>query len=214
MAADESKLDREQITPYLPPVLEQLKKQDAPRKLESVVKGKVKIAKPSFFKKIFSSVVTGNEERDVKDYIIYDVVLPAFKSMIADSIKTGIDMLLYGERRNPAVTRNGMRSYVSYNSYYTGNDQTTVQNRGPQPNKYNFDEIIFSSRGEAEEVLTRLSETVDEYHLASVADLYDLCGIHTQFTDNKWGWTSLKEAYTERVRDGYIIHLPRAKPLN
>lgn len=48
----------------------------------------------------------------------------------------------------------------------------------------------------------------------SVADLYDLVGINGNYTDNKYGWFNIRTASVVRVRDGYMIKLPKAVPLN
>ena len=79
---------------------------------------------------------------------------------------------------------------------------------------YDFDDIILDSRGEAEDVLSRMDELIDNYGIVSVADFYDLCGITGSYTDNKYGWTDIRSAQVVRVRDGYKIKLPRALPLN
>jgi hypothetical protein len=69
------------------------------------------------------------------------------------------------------------------------------------------------SGAEADEVIARLDELIDVYGMASVADLYDLVGISGQYTDNKYGWTDVSSASRIRVRDGYLLKMPRAKPL-
>ena len=43
----------------------------------------------------------------------------------------------------------------------------------------------------------------------SVADLYGLVGIDSEYTDNKYGWTNLSSASIKATRDGYILDLPR-----
>ena len=80
--------------------------------------------------------------------------------------------------------------------------------------RLNFDDIILESRGEAEEVLSHLLELVENYGVASVADLYELVGITGSFTDNKYGWTNLSTASVSRVRDGYLLNLPNATPID
>ena len=52
------------------------------------------------------------------------------------------------------------------------------------------------------------------YGTVSVADLYDLVGISGNYTDNKYGWTNIRNAEPIRVRDGYMLKLPKALPLN
>ena len=53
-------------------------------------------------------------------------------------------------------------------------------------------------------------ELLDTYGLVRVADLKDLVGITGSYTDNRYGWTSLRSAEIVRVRDGYMIKMPRA----
>ena len=72
---------------------------------------------------------------------------------------------------------------------------------------------MLESRGEADAVLSRMDEIMEEYDIVRVADLYDLVGITGDYTDNKYGWTNIRDAKVVRVRDGYKIQLPRAMPL-
>ena len=72
--------------------------------------------------------------------------------------------------------------------------------------RHDFDDILFESRGEAEDVLSHLVDLTIDYGVASVADFYDLSGIESQFTDNKYGWTNLRDAeVTESMRDAYRV---------
>ena len=41
-----------------------------------------------------------------------------------------------------------------------------------------------------------------------------LVGVSGNYTDNKYGWTDIRNASVIRVRDGYMIKLPKALPLN
>ena len=44
---------------------------------------------------------------------------------------------------------------------------------------------------------------------------YEACGVSSNrpYTDEKWGWTTLRNARVIRVRDGYTLELPRPEPL-
>lgn len=79
--------------------------------------------------------------------------------------------------------------------------------------QHNFDEIVLQSRTEAEEVVDRLFEVVSRYGSASVADLYELVGLSSTHTDNKWGWDDLQGAGVSRVRGGFLLDLPEPEPL-
>lgn len=78
---------------------------------------------------------------------------------------------------------------------------------------YHYDNVILGNRWDAEDILFQLEEIIINYGQASVADLYDLCGIVSRFSDNKYGWTALKDAAVVRVRHGYWLNLPRPKLL-
>ena len=180
------------------------------KKLDKVVNGAVKTKKKSELTK-FAEVFIPEDISNIKNYILLDVLVPAIKNTIEDIITNGVRMLLRGEvgSRKP----NSPASSISYNRYYDQrryNEPNTVQTR----NGYNYNEIILETRGEAEEVLTRMDEAIDTYGLVSVADLYDLVGITGNYTDNKYGWTNICNAEIIRVREGYMIKMPKALPIN
>ena len=59
-----------------------------------------------------------------------------------------------------------------------------------------------------EGIIEHLSE---KYKVISVAELYDLASITTHnYTCNNYGWVDLRGSSVVRVRDGYILKLPRA----
>lgn len=78
---------------------------------------------------------------------------------------------------------------------------------------HDFYEIIIPTRPEAEAVLEGLFALLDEYEVASVADLYEMVGESSQFTDRNWGWTDLRGSDIRRVREGYLLDLPRPEDI-
>lgn len=76
-----------------------------------------------------------------------------------------------------------------------------------------YNDIVFTSRGDAEEVLSRMEELLEHFNAVSVADLFDMAGVSCNYTDNNYGWTNLREARVERVCGGYTIRLPKATTL-
>lgn len=177
------------------------------KKVERVVNGKVKSKKKNRFADTFIS----EDAASVKEYIIFDVLIPAAKNAISDMVTTGIQMMLYGEVRG---TNKSKGSKVSYSKYYDDRRDRDYDRRSRTRSGYDYDEIILESRAEAEEVLNSMDDLLDRYGLVSVADLYDLVGITGNYTDNKYGWTSLRHASVQRLRDGYLLKLPRAIPLD
>lgn len=180
-------------------------------KAQKIVKGKVTTKKPSFGRK-FKEVFFGDESADVKSYILLDVLIPAIKDTISDVVSGGLDMLLFGEHRNRGRRSNNTGSYVSYSSYYANGKQNQTRTRSV-PSRggsgYAVRDITFESRGEAEEVLGNMIDTIKDYGTVSVGDLYDMIGEPGVFTDNAWGWFDLGSASVRRVREGYMLILPR-----
>lgn len=179
------------------------------KKIEKVVRGKVKTKPRSGMSKI-TDVFISEDASNVKSYIVMDVLVPAVKKAISDIVRDGIDMILYGESRGRRSSTSS--SYVSYRDYSRSDDRDRFRDSRTRSG-YNHDDIILETRGEAEEVLTRMDELIDTYGVVSVADLYDLIGKSCEYTDNKYGWTNIRNAEPIRVRDGYMLKLPKALPI-
>ena len=180
------------------------------QKLDKIVNGTVKVKKKSELTK-FAEIFLPEDISNIKNYILMDVLVPAIKNTIEDIITNGTRMLLRGEigvRKGSSTA-----SSISYNRYYDQKrygESNSVQTR----TGYSYNEIILETRGEAEEILTRMDELIDTYGLVRVADLYDLVGVSGNYTDNKYGWTNIRTADIVRIRDGYVIKLPRAMPID
>lgn len=181
-------------------------KEAAEKKVDKVVTGNVKRKKKSEVSK-FKDVFISEDVSNVKSYIFLDVLVPAIKKAVSDIVKDGVDMMLYGDKRSGG---RGSSSYVPYRSY---SDNTSRNSRRSVRASYDFDDVVFDTRGEADEVLSSMDELMDRYGVVSVADMYDLCGMTCNYTDNKYGWKSLARADISRVRDGYMIKLPKAEPI-
>lgn len=124
------------------------------------------------------------------------------KKAISDVVTNGIEILLYGE--SGRTRRSSPSGSVSYRSLY-GRRRLSP----PARSGYSLDDIVLETRGEAEDVLACMDELVELYGFVSVADLYDLVGITGNYTDNKYGWTNIRNAEPIRVRDGYLLKLPK-----
>lgn len=175
------------------------------KKVEKVVTGKVKTKKKSEIRKFKDAFVP----EDILPNIISNVLIPASKKMIFDVV----DTLLFGDTRKQ--DRFSGSSYIPYRSYsYSSSDKRDNRSETRLRSGYYQDDIIVENRGEAEEVLERMDELLDTYGVVSVADLYDLVGKPTKYTDNKYGWTNLRNAEPIRIGDGYLLRLPKAGPIN
>lgn len=183
------------------------------KKVESVVSGQARPKKKSEIQKL-TDVFVSEDVANVKSYILMDVLVPAVKKAISDIVTNGIDMILYGEAGRSKKS-SSTASKVSYRSYYERDSDRRRDYAATSRNVFDYDEIIFESRGDAESVLDAMNEIISRYGYISVADFYDLANVSTtNYTANKYGWTDIFGCKPVRVRDGYVLKLPRAVPLN
>ncbi len=184
-------------------------KADVPeKKVEKVISGTARTKKKSEFSK-FANTFISEDIQSVKDYILMDVLVPAVKKAISDVVTNGIDMILYGE--SGSKKSSSTSSKVSYRSYY---DRPNDRERH-RSSSFDYDDILFDSRGEAESVLDRMDELISTYDVVSVADFYELADITNEnYMNNKYGWKDIRSAKIVRTRDGYMIRMPRALPID
>lgn len=186
------------------------------KKVDRVVQGEVVRRKKPLSRRFGEYFLPGNA-KSVWGYIAMDILIPAARDAISDSFHEGFDRLWEGDSRGRSGRgrrRSGGGSYVSYNNYSRRDrrdEPRDISRRGRA--NHDFDEIILPTRVEAEEVVDRLFDLVAKYEIATVSDLYDLVGIDAKPTDEKWGWEDLRGAGVTRIRNGYLLELPRPEPV-
>lgn len=181
------------------------KPEDNRTPLQKVATGTVTVKKKTGLSKFFDSLI--NDLPKIKDHVLFDIIFPAGKKIISDTV----DTILYGKTNGGKAKRPGAK--VSYNRYF---DEPIRERRPVAKSAFDLDEFEFESRGDAEEILESMRDQLARYGLVSVADLYDICGITP---DNpcvhNYGWTDLRTAHTVSAYGGrYIIRFPKPYPLD
>lgn len=182
------------------------------KKVEKVISGTAKRKQKSGTNKLVDTFIS-EDASSVKNYILMDVLVPAIKNALADIIINGVNMTLFGDTKRSSSGRRSASDRVSYNKYYRDDDRPASSAIGNRIS-YDFDDVVLDTRGEAEEVLSSMDDLLATYNAVTVADMYDLVGTSCNYTDNKYGWTNLRNAEIVRVRDGYKIKMPKAIPLD
>lgn len=201
----------------------QLTNKQPEKKLKPIVNREDVVKKKKSTGRKFADAFFGEDITNVKDYLIFDIVIPSLKDGIIDAVTNGLSMLLNGERGS-RVNRVTKRSSVgtNYNKVYTlngtqyGSDSKRFV-RG-RDSRYSGrggleDDIILGMKAEAEEVLESMICYLEDNGEVSVGELYDLLGQSSSFTDRQWGWTDLSSARVVRVAEGYLIRFPRCEHL-
>lgn len=196
------------MSEYMPNSNKFKKEQAEKKKIEKVVKGTVRTKKKSELSK-FGDMLIANDAKSVGSYLFVDVLIPSVKKALYDIVTDGFDMLLFGGDGKRHKKRS-TADRVSYNRYYDDRNNRERTSERYSSRGYSFDDIVLDTRAEAEEVLNAMDGILDTYGMVSVADLNDLVGVTGQYTDNKYGWSSIRTAEVVRVRDGYMLKLPRA----
>lgn len=178
------------------------------QKVEKIVQGQVVVQKKSEASKIAKDFFS-EDAKNVKNYILKDILVPALKKLLEDVITNGVNMVLWGDTKSRNGSSRNNVSRVSYRDYY---EKPTVSYSRASYG-YDEDEIIFQSRTDAEEVLDAMDDAIRRYRIVSVGDLHDFIGERGSHTDYKYGWTNLRGARIVHTRRGWVIDLPKAMPI-
>ena len=189
------------------------------KKVESVVTGKVVVQKKSLARK-FRDLFIEADFKSVSRYVVSDVLLPAIRNTIVDASTKGIERMMYGEstmrRRNfgpgPRISYNQSPLNRGYGS--VGPRNAPPISIGPRSSRASREDFILATREEAELVLERMNDIIDQYEVVTLADLNSLVDYPTSFVDNGWGWAYLGDVQVRQVREGYLLDLPPAERIS
>ena len=180
------------------------------KKIQKRVSKPAKTKKKGELRKIAEEFIV-DDVKNIKTYVITDVLIPTIKDTIWDILTNTLDMFLFNGTKDHRK-RGKSSPKISYRDYY---DSKNDRGRNYEiRDRFDYDDLEFDSRGEADAVLTGMMEVIDEYGVVSVSDMYDMADVTAPYTGNRYGWTSLRNAEVVRVRgNAYIIKLPKAKPI-
>lgn len=188
-------------------------------KAEKVVTGEV-IARKKPLHRRFVETFMGGDARGAVDYVVMEVLIPAARDAIADAVSQGVEKIVFGEvkssRRGSRYVSPSQTSYTRYSSPTRANSYGRPEPRMSQRARANHDfkDLVVATRVEAETVLEELDQMIHKYGTASVSNLYNLVGITGDYTDNKWGWNDSRGFDITRVREGYLLDLPKPEPID
>lgn len=193
------------------------------KKITKVISGTATTRKRPFGKR-FAETFLGGDARSVAGNVVFEVFIPAAREMMYSTLAEGFERVIFGENRSRGRRRtSGFWADSDYGRvrYERGRSSGRSRDRDDEPRAsrrrprsiYDFEDVIIKSRAEAIEVLSTMNELVDKYGEVSVADLHQMVELDFEPTDEKWGWTDLRDAEVERVRSGYLIDLPRPEVL-
>lgn len=193
-----------------------------PKKVDKVISGEVTFRKKPLGRRIFETFFGSADSVGAWGYVVHEVLVPAAKDMVSDAVTGGIERALYGDARPRSRARGGTpySNYRNYSSYSSGpiggrrdreDRLEEITHRARASNDPS--QVIVPSRAEAQEVIDGMFRLIEEYDVATVADFCGLLGVTSQFTDEKYGWHDIRGYDIRRTQGGYLVDLPRPRPL-
>lgn len=166
-----------------------------------------KVRKQNALQRLGKAIVEDSIE-NAKERAFGDIIVPGFKTLIFDTFTEILSIMLFNEsggayRPRTGAPKRGDRT--SYRSYY----DKGVKKYETHDIPFDPDTIIVSTLSEAHQVLDELANIISTYGQASVAEYYDIVGISSNWTDNRYGWTNIHSASIKPVRDGFELIMPR-----
>lgn len=177
-------------------------------KIEKIISGTAKVRKNNVRK--LTNTFFAEDMSTVKTHLKDDLIIPELKRLIVNLLKDGVDILFNGR-----VNRNGksdrfIGDRFSYDKCSSSLSSAPIRTSS----RFNYDDIEFESRSEAQMVLDHMHHVIHSYGFVTVGEMYDMVGRTAPFTANNYGWTNINNAEVDRVYGGgYIIKLPRAMPI-
>ena len=196
---------------------EKIEKQSEERtKLTKVVSGKAEKKEPSELKKLWNTFVVGDPEM-VRKYILKNVIEPAIRNTLWDTITKGLRLFLFNNEDEERPI--GKTSIPARSIDFTRFAKMPMPEPEPlyeKPIKHSYEGLVYETKADAACVLAGLKDRIAYCQSTSVGDLYELSGREDliDFTDYKFGWRDLSNAYVQEGRSGYYLKLPKPRPLS
>ena len=149
---------------------------------------------------------------DAANYFWNDILAPRLSDLvqdvcedILDAIKSSIldyVSLSFGGSTRSYSGRTYRRNRSTYSYGSTRSNRSSKRGR--------VKEICFETRVDADDVLDQLQEVIDTDGFVSINDYYDIVGERsTDYTDDDFGWTELRNVRVRKFEDGYSLVFPR-----
>jgi hypothetical protein len=189
-------------------------------KVEKVVEGEVIFRKKTLGRR-FRDFFIAEDGVTVRQYVMEDIVLPAFRDLVFDAALGSLERTFYrdgrptgrGLRARGLGPPGGIRYDLASSRGGPRDDPRPPLSRRARAT-HDFEQLVLPSRRDAEAVLTGLYDILEQYNEVKVSDLYEMIGYSSNFAEHGYGWTNLFGSSVHRTRQGgYILELPKPEAL-
>lgn len=151
-------------------------------------------------REIFKAIFPGGFNQ-IKEQLIWDIFVPWAQDMLHNGWQGLGDVIFPGSSRSKP---SGNPEHYSYNESYKPKTYSSY---------YEYDMKPFRTQSEAEKALNDLHAIMMKYGVVTLLDFNERVGNETNPTQANYGWTNINSADIRRVRDGWLVEMPSAKPI-
>lgn len=198
-------------------------------KVEAITKGVATPAKKSFGAKLKETFIA-DDARDVGEYIMWDIVIPAIKMTIYNVVVGSAGRIFLGNSQPPAglSRRDGVtridrdRPSFSYSTVSTARAEakrTPAMLTAPKSNNYDILDFEYDDRQKLEQAFDEMVNALDEYGRLTLDEYAEILSHYfsgipkMDYTANSWGWRSLSSASIVVSPGGYFLKMPKPMPI-
>lgn len=168
--------------------------------------------------KKFAETFMTEDAKDVKTWLIMDVLIPGLKNTILDVIS----MMFFGEvdsrsRGSSSRDRGGRTNYrAKYRSSSDRDDRRRREDRYESNDRVDFRHIILQTRNDAEDLVREMKRRIEDTGSVSISELLDMIDAaeSSRYTDCNWGWDDPRDVGLKRISSGWLIDVAEPRYLN
>lgn len=166
----------------------------------------------------------------VRDYLFNDILIPAVKDTIVDTICSAVNMIFKGSpgKGGSSSRRWNMGGRTDYGNIYRTTDtgyyrkeEKSYDNPIARRSSMDYLDIPFPDRPTAETILEDMREVLEHYPCISITEYYEIIRQRTNlklddgrnWTLSDYGWTDLSDVIVTWSHGAWIIALPKAVPI-
>lgn len=139
----------------------------------------------------------------IKEWLLFDLLIPGIKNTILDMLS----MMFFGETSERSKTNRKNPIRRDYRSEFDKgrSSRRRREEYDEDDDKIEYDNIILKRRSDAEDIIREMRKLIRDDGACTIADLLDMVGEDSKFTDNDWGWDDKEDFGIRQVRNGFLI---------
>jgi hypothetical protein len=198
----------------LPDKSDRPKDKPPPKNIKPLVTSGVKKATRPATRRFFDFLLA-ESPKDLVRRTGREILVPRAKAAVEEALNSFLHGMFWGNSQPPpsqlvrgTVLRGGGINYSQQSTQMSGLQQ--ARQALPQQQHWgNYQDLVCETQQMAEFILANLFETINNYNVVTVADLYEMANITPSPSDGSYGWTNLDTARISKVRNGYSLELPK-----